>query len=108
MNSNLRIIVFCFFIVLNSFAYGSLDTIIIDQGQDDPVRIAVVPFKMDSDLSEQINLSDIIAFDLVRSGQFQPLANENMLSFPSDRENVFFRDWRILKTDYLLIGRASL
>ena len=108
MNSNLRIIVFCFFIVLNSFAYGSLDTIIIDQGQDDPVRIAVVPFKMDSDLSEQINLSDIIAFDLVRSGQFQPLANENMLSFPSDRDNVFFRDWRILKTDYLLIGRASL
>ena len=108
MNSNLRIIVFCFFIVLNSFAHGSLDTIIIDQGQDDPVRIAVVPFKQDSDLSEQINLSDIIAFDLVRSGQFQPLANENMLSFPSDRNNVFFRDWRILKTDYLLIGRASL
>jgi len=108
MSNNLRVAAFCFFIVLNSLAYGSLDTIIIDQGQDDPVRIAVVPFKIDSELSEQINLSDIISFDLVRSGQFQPLASENMLSFPSDADNVFFRDWRILKTDYLLIGKASL
>jgi len=94
--------------ILHSLAHGSLDTIIIDQGQDDPVRIAVVPFKMDSRLSDQINLSEIIAFDLVRSGQFQPLPTANMLSYPSNADGVFFRDWRILKTDYLLIGNASL
>jgi len=99
----------CFFLmILHSLAHGSLDTIIIDQGQDDPVRIAVVPFKMDSGLSDQINLSEIIAFDLVRSGQFQPLPTANMLSYPSSADGVFFRDWRILKTDYLLIGNASL
>jgi len=99
----------CFFLmILHSLAHGSLDTIIIDQGQDDPVRIAVVPFKMDSGLSDQINLSEIIAFDLVRSGQFQPLPTANMLSYPSNAGGVFFRDWRILKTDYLLIGNASL
>ena len=99
----------CFFLmILHSLAHGSLDTIIIDQGQDDPVRIAVVPFKMDSGLSDQINLSEIIAFDLVRSGQFQPLPTANMLSYPSSSDGVFFRDWRILKTDYLLIGNASL
>lgn len=99
----------CFFLmILHSLAHGSLDTIIIDQGQDDPVRIAVVPFKMDSGLSDQINLSEIIAFDLVRSGQFQPLPTANMLSYPSNADGVFFRDWRILKTDYLLIGNASL
>ena len=108
MNKISHLVGCCFLLILHSLAHGSLDTIIIDQGQDDPVRIAVVPFKMDSGLSGQVNLSEIIAFDLVRSGQFQPLPTANMLSYPSNADGVFFRDWRILKTDYLLIGNASL
>jgi TolB protein len=34
------------------------------------------------------------------------VATENMLSYPSDRPDVFFRDWRILDVDYLVIGNA--
>ena len=30
-----------------------------------------------------------------------------MLSYPSTRQAVFFRDWRILKSAYLVIGRAQ-
>ena len=88
---------------------STLDTIIIDRGQDQPIRIAVVPFAVDNSLQRgqtAVNIADIVAFDLARSGQFAPLANENMLSYPSAREDVFFRDWRILKADYLVIGRA--
>jgi TolB protein len=86
---------------------SSLDTIIIDRGMDEPIRIAVVPFKLDATLAREANLADIIGFDLARSGQFDPLASENMLSYPSRRETVFFRDWRILKADYLVIGNAT-
>tara|TARA_B110000971_G_scaffold153254_1_gene156504 strand:+ start:13720 stop:15228 length:1509 start_codon:yes stop_codon:yes gene_type:complete len=89
-------------------AASSLDTIIIDRGVDEPIRISIVPFAMPEPLSDEANLSSIVAFDLARSGQFDPLASENMLSYPSTREAVFFRDWRILKSAYLVIGRTQL
>ena len=95
-------------------AANSLDTIIIDRGVDEPIRIAVVPFAIDVnsaaaavELNDLPNPSDIIAFDLVRSGQFDPMPRENMLSYPSQSQDVFFRDWRILKTAYLVIGRVE-
>ena len=30
-----------------------------------------------------------------------------MLSFPAERKEVFFRDWRVLGVEYLLIGRLT-
>ena len=107
MMKNCKLMVFLILSVWCSWINATLDTIIIDQGQDDPVKVAVVPFKMSGDLEDVINLSDIIAFDLIRSGQFDPLPSENMLSLPSNAQEVFFRDWRILKTDYLVIGGAT-
>ena len=107
MMKNCKLMVFLILSVWCSWINATLDTIIIDQGQDDPVKVAVVPFKMSGDLEEAVNLSDIIAFDLIRSGQFDPLPSENMLSLPSNAQEVFFRDWRILKTDYLVIGGAT-
>ena len=107
MMKNCKLMVFWILSVWCSWINATLDTIIIDQGQDNPVKVAVVPFKMSGDLEEAVNLSDIIAFDLIRSGQFDPLPSENMLSLPSNAQEVFFRDWRILKTDYLVIGGAT-
>ena len=107
MMKNCKLMVFLILSVWCSWINATLDTIIIDQGQDNPVKVAVVPFKMSGDLEEAVNLSDIIAFDLIRSGQFDPLPSENMLSLPSNAQVVFFRDWRILKTDYLVIGGAT-
>ena len=93
--------------VLAAQARADLDTIIIDQGVDNPIRIAVVPFALSEDLAQQQNPAKLISFDLARSGQFDPVASENMLSYPSTRNEVFFRDWRILQTAYLVIGSAN-
>ena len=93
---------------VSAYAAGSLDTIIIDRGVDEPIRVAVVPFKTDPSLVAESNQADIIGFDLARSGQFDPVASENMLSYPHNRQMVFFRDWRILKAQYLVIGNARL
>ena len=81
--------------------------IVISEGRDNPARIAVVPFDA-SAAPAASGMADIIAFDLLRSGQFSTLARENMLSYPATPEDVFFRDWRIVDMDYLLIGRALL
>jgi len=86
---------------------STLDTIVIDSGVDDPIRIAITPFKVMGNLQTEAGINDIVSFDLARSGQFDPLDAENMLSHPSNRQQVFFRDWRILKVQYLVIGTVQ-
>ena len=92
-----------FFLCILIFLMGRLQAleIVIDAGSDNPIKIAVVPFSAYKDTQE---ISSIITFDLVRSGQFAPLEEENMLSFPQQPSEVYFRDWRILGMDYVLIG----
>ena len=90
-------------------AYGaeSLDSIIIDAGYDKQTKIAVAPFRAGPEFADLERLEDIVAFDLARSGQFAPEDRSNMLSFPTERKEVFFRDWRILGVEYLLLGRLN-
>ena len=83
-------------------------TIEIDRGYDNPKRIAVVPFGLSATLQGVEDVADIVSFDLARSGQFAPLDPNNMLSQPTQPSEVYFRDWRILKAEYLLIGRTQL
>lgn len=79
----------------------------ITQGQDNPVSIAVVPFEWSGDKPIPENLSGIIAENLFRSGQFAPLEQRNMLSFPHQADQVHFRDWRMVGAEYLLIGQIG-
>lgn len=90
-----------------ALAADSLDTIIIDAGYDKQTSIAIVPFRQGPEFDGLQPLSEIVEFDLARSGQFAPTARDNMLSFPSRREDVFFRDWRVLGVEYLVVGRTS-
>jgi TolB protein len=89
------------------FAAQSLDTIIIDAGYDKQTKIAIVPFAQGPELAQLQPISDIVSFDLARSGQFAPADDENMLSYPRSKAEVFFRDWRILGVEYLVIGKTS-
>ena len=86
-------------------AAESLGTIIIDAGYDKRTSIAIVPFSIERSLDNAPEIADIINFDLARSGYFQPLGADSMLSLPTVAEQVFFRDWRILGIEYLVIGR---
>ena len=85
--------------------------ILIPDGWDSPTKVAVAPFggallPDDPDPTGGVDLAGIIAFDLTRSGQFSLLPSDNMLSYPTAPDQVYFRDWRILDMDYLVIGRA--
>ncbi|WP_428239885.1 Tol-Pal system beta propeller repeat protein TolB [Gynuella sp.] len=80
---------------------------VITRGYDKPTSIAVVPFCWNGTevLPEQI--ASIVGSDFSRTGQFSSLAPENMLSQPCDNNDVYFRDWKLLKQDYLIIGQIS-
>ena len=92
---------------LLSFAANAELSIQITQGSDNPIPIAVVPFSWQGNgvLSEDI--SQIVMNDLEQVGEFSPLSRSNMLSMPSEEQQVFYRDWRILAQDYLLVGKID-
>ena len=81
-------------------------TIEINQGQDNPTAIAIVPFDIGR-LSLPENVVPIVNGDLKRSGLFDPLPREDMLSQPHERKEVFFRDWNALDVEFLVVGKIK-
>ncbi|PKM23105.1 MAG: Tol-Pal system beta propeller repeat protein TolB [Gammaproteobacteria bacterium HGW-Gammaproteobacteria-14] len=78
----------------------------VTEGRVDAVPIAVVPFAV-SGGSVPESVDQIIAANLHRSGQFRPLPPEDMLSRPARAEDVSYRDFRVLGTEYLVFGRVE-
>jgi len=94
------------------FALASLSaqaelSIQITQGVDNPIPIAIVPFMNESGGVFSEDVAQIVINDLEQVGEFRALSRSNMLSMPSDEQEVFYRDWRILAQDYLLIGKIN-
>ena len=79
----------------------------ITQGIDDPIPIAIVPFAIETGGSFSENVASVIKNDLEQVGEFRALSRSNMLSLPSEEQEVFYRDWRILSQDYLLVGKIN-
>jgi len=96
----------CAALVVSLSAHAAI-TIEIDRGYDNPKKIAVVPFGVGPGIQGLDNPSDIISFDLARSGQFAPTPAKNMLSLPDQPKEVLFRDWRVLGDEYVVIGRVD-
>lgn len=80
----------------------------ITQGVDDPTAIAIVPFAWHGAGSAPEDISAVVDSDLTRSGQFAPVNRNDMLGLPSTEKDVFYRDWRAIQSEYLLIGRVSI
>ena len=101
-------VVFCFFLIISIFsidrAQGQL-TIEITQGRDDPTSIAIVPFDWRVGGVSAEDVGTIIEANLERTGQFSPVSRDDMLGSPHESSEVFYRDWRALKVDYLLVGK---
>ncbi|WP_245912654.1 Tol-Pal system beta propeller repeat protein TolB [Marinobacterium halophilum] len=78
----------------------------VTQGVEAPTAIAVVPFGNETGGALTDDVAAIVQQDLQRSGFFEPMPRDNMLGFPVRRDEIFFRDWRIAKMDYVVIGQA--
>ncbi len=106
MTSLARILLFATLMVSAVSARAQL-VIEITQGMDDPTTIAVVPFATEGTGISPADVAEIVADDLRRSGQFAPVRRDNMLSYPSTSGEIYFRDWRAIDTEYVLIGRVT-
>lgn len=81
-------------------------TIEITSGVDNPTVIAVAPIvAKNGSLREDI--SAIVSADLQRSGLFRTIPRENMLSFPGEQNQIYYRDWKILGAQYVAFGNSE-
>jgi TolB protein len=80
-------------------------TVQITQGVADPIQVAVVPFGWAEMGAAPWDVAATIGSDLQRSGRFAPLARTDMLEFPHAAPEVDAANWRLLKVDYVVVGK---
>ncbi|RDD80490.1 Tol-Pal system beta propeller repeat protein TolB [Dyella tabacisoli] len=69
--------------------------------------IAVVPFAQAGGAPLPTDIADVIRNDFNRSGKFRSLAKTEIVELPSKGADIKFATWRLLKQDFLTIGRIS-
>ena len=97
------------FLAINFAVFARAELVIeITRGSDNPTVIAVAPFNVVGQTPPAEELDRIIASNLASSGQFRAINPANMLSFPSGPQEVIYRDWRILGSEFLVIGNIEV
>ena len=93
-------------LLASSSAWSEL-IIRVTQGNDKPTMIAVPPIALNGIQIDE-DIGRIVEGDLKRSGLFAAIPRTDMLAFPSTAEDVYFRDWRILGIEYLVVGSMTI
>jgi len=80
----------------------------ITQGVEGAVPVAIVPFKWTGpEPKPPQDIAGIISSNLARSGRFEPLPEKDMLARPDSDSEVNFRNWRLIGSDYLVVGNVD-
>ena len=86
-------------------AHAQLDIDIVN-GNASALPVAVVPFGFDgASVPPDANVGEIVRADLARSGQFRTLPKNDIVEFPTRGGEIKFATWRLLKQDWLVVGR---
>lgn len=78
----------------------------ITGGSGAALPIAIVPFGEDG-LAPPEDISEVIKNDLASTGRFAPVDKQDLISQPHDQADINFSDWRLLRSEGLLIGKVS-
>lgn len=84
-----------------------LEIDIVD-GSASALPIAVVPFAHEgAGLPPSTDIAQVIGADFNRSGQFRTLPRADVVEFPARESDVRFGTWRLLRQDFLVVGRIG-
>lgn len=79
--------------------------IVIDQGVENALPIAVVPFAWSQSANmPPEDVAQVIRQDLARSGRFNTLPPEDMPSKPTSFDQINFSDWRRVGMENVVVG----
>ena len=93
----------CALAPLGAFAQSKGLEIDIVGGNAAALPIAVVPFGGNAG---DTDIDDIVRADLARSGQFRTIGEAAMPQRPTSGSEVAYPTWRMLKQDFVLVGRS--
>jgi TolB protein len=103
----MRIVPRTLFLILALCAWRGADAQLVVQvtrGAAQALPIAVVPFG-DTAIAGGTDPAAVVAADLERSGLFRTLPRADLLSQPTRAAEVDAAQWRLLKVDYVVVGR---
>ena len=69
--------------------------------------IVVVPFAQQGGAPLTTDIADVMRNDFNRSGKFRSLDKASIVEFPAQGSDIKFATWRLLKQDYITVGRVS-
>jgi len=98
-----KILALLLLMMFSSASYSEL-VIRVTKGNDKPTKIAIAPIDQ-AGIQIPEDISRIVEADLQRSGLFETIERRNMLAFPGRAQDVYYRDWRLLGTEYLIAGQ---
>ena len=78
----------------------------ITGGSDAALPIAIVPFGEEG-LAPPEDIAEVIKNDLASTGRFAPVDEQDLISQPHEQSDINFTDWRLLRSEGLLIGKVS-
>lgn len=91
---------------LTAMAQQGLEIDIVG-GNAAAMPIAVVPMPYQgSATAPQTDVSEVVAADLARSGQFRPLPAADITEKPTRGGEINYPTWRALNQDYIVVGRV--
>ena len=71
------------------------------------VPIAVVPFGWQGSGPPAFDVAGVVSADLASTGRFAPVPTRDIVSRPTQAQQVNFQDWRLLDVSYLVIGTLA-
>lgn len=98
--------VFATLVLMTNVAKADEVRIVIDQGVDSARPIAVVPFKSNGSVPE--NIAEIVAADLRNSGKFNPIPVNRMPQQPGSASEVTPDAWASLGIDAVVVGQVTV
>src|SRR5690554_627579 len=78
--------------------------IVITEGMDSARPIAVVPFRWKGTGPAPVELTEVVAADLMRSGRFNPIPVTAMPQRPSTASEIDYPRWASLGVEAVLVG----
>lgn len=106
MLKRFKVLLVCLVLSIQNYAFAALE-IVITEGVDSARPIAIVPFKFEGVGELPMQLSEVIAADLTRSGKFKPLSFADLPQMPSTDEDVDYDAWVSKGVEAVLVGSIT-